>query len=244
MRYFLEIAYQGTNYHGWQVQHNAQSVQSVIQEKLCLLLGTSIEITGSGRTDTGVHAEQQFAHFDSEIPLIASRFCYRLNAMLPKDISILNLYEVNAEAHARFDAIQRTYQYRIVTRKNPFLFRLSYFSNQRYYLDRMNQAAEILKKYEDFQTFSKVRTDVKHFKCQISEAIWKDEGDLLIFEISANRFLRGMVRAIVGTLLEVGVNKMSLHDFETVIQSKDRNKAGRAVPAEGLFLTKVQYPFL
>lgn len=244
MRYFLEIAYKGTNYHGWQIQTNAKSVQEEIQDKLKILLREEISIMGSGRTDTGVHAKQQFAHFDTEKPLSEKDFLRRINSLLPKDIAILNYFLVDKEAHARFDATKRSYEYHIYQEKNPFLQEQCYFDTRPYDIELMNLAANILLKYEDFQCFSKVHTEVNHFLCDILKAEWKNEGKNLRFYISANRFLRGMVRTIVGTLLDVGLGNMSLADFEKIIQSKDRKKAGRAVPPEGLFLTEVYYPFI
>lgn len=243
MRYFLDIAYRGTHFHGWQIQANARSVQAELQEKLSLLLGEKIEIAGSGRTDTGVHAEQQIAHFDWANKLTFKEHIFRLNQIIHKDIVVKNLYLVDNQAHARYDAISRTYQYRISPHKNPFLNDLVYVDGRKFDFELMNQAARILREYEDFECFSKVKTEVNHFNCQISRAEWNQSGDLWVFTITANRFLRGMVRAIVGTLLNVGLYKIKLTDFQQIIQSKNRNLAGRSVPSEGLYLTEVKYPY-
>jgi tRNA pseudouridine38-40 synthase len=244
LRYFLEIAYQGTRYHGWQIQANAHSIQAEIQTKISLLLSENIEIVGSGRTDTGVHAEQQFAHFDTWQSIDNQVFIYKLNKILPADISIQNIYSVSDTAHARFDAVLRAYEYRLSRRKNPFLLNLAYFDYRNFDIELMNEAANKLLQYTDFQCFSRVKTEVNNFNCQISLAKWNEKSDLWVFKIGANRFLRGMVRAIVGTLLEVGQKKILVADFEAIIQSRDRRQAGRAVPPEGLFLTEVKYPYL
>lgn len=242
MRYFFEIAYKGTNYKGWQTQHNAVTVQEVVEDALSKLTGTKIEIIGSGRTDTGVHCEQQFFHADIEKEIVLKDFQHRLNVLLPKDISIQSIQKVKANASARFDARSRTYQYRITLTKNPLLegLALHYFKSAS--IPTMNKAAALLLGEHDFQCFSKVKTNVNHFLCDITQAEWKQKGDKLEFTITANRFLRGMVRAIVGTLLDVGTDKMSVKDFQTIINSKDRRKAGQNVPPEGLYLTKVKYP--
>ncbi|NJO01257.1 MAG: tRNA pseudouridine(38-40) synthase TruA [Bacteroidia bacterium] len=243
MRYFLDIAYQGARYHGWQIQENAHSIQAEIQHKLSLLLQEDVEITGSGRTDTGVHAEQQIAHLDCHQPLNHTHHRYKLNHMLPPDIAIANIYKVSPEAHARFDALARRYQYRISRRKNPFRAGLSYYDRRPYALERLNEAAAILLTYQDFEAFSKVHTQVNHFRCRIDEAYWTENDDLLCFHIEADRFLRGMVRAIVGTLLDIGQGKLNPNDLKNVIESKDRRQAGRTVPPEGLFLCQVKYPY-
>ena len=243
MRYFLDIAYQGTNYHGWQIQNNAHSIQAEIQGKLSLLLHQPTEIIASGRTDTGVHAEQQIAHFDTSNTLNPKDILYKLNAILPIDIAVKAIYQVSDEAHARFDAHKRTYEYRMSTVKTPFLNNLYFYYKKELDIEKMNEAAKLLFEYTDFQSFSKVKTDVKTFICYISKAEWYYDNNILIFKISANRFLRGMVRAIVGTLLEVGLHKLNLDELRKVIQSRDRRLAGWAVPPQGLFLTKVEYPY-
>lgn len=248
MRYFIEISYKGTAYSGWQIQKNALSVQEVIEKALSVSLREKIEIIGSGRTDTGVHALQQFAHFDYSSPL-SLQILRTWNALLPSDISILNLYEVSSEAHSRFSAIRRTYQYRIVQNKNSFLQGLAYYFPQRLDIDAMQEASQILLQYEDFESFSKIKADTPHFKCKIMEAFWQKQRDcisgqdLLIFQVSANRFLWGMVRAIVGTLLDVGKGKLKVEDFEEIIKARNRSKASAAAPASGLYLSRVEYPF-
>ncbi len=242
MRYFFEIVYKGTNYKGWQTQHNAITVQEVVEDGLAKLTGSKIEIIGSGRTDTGVHCEQQFFHADIEKEIVLKDFQHRLNVLLPKDISIQSIQKVKPKASARFDARSRTYQYRITLTKNPLLegLALHYFKSTN--IPTMNKAAALLLGEHDFQCFSKVKTNVNHFLCDITKAEWKQKGDKLEFTITANRFLRGMVRAIVGTLLDVGTEKVTVKDFQNIITSKDRREAGQNVPPEGLYLTKVKYP--
>lgn len=242
MRYFFEISYRGTHYAGWQSQPNAIGVQAVVENALSKLLRTDINILGSGRTDTGVHCEQQFFHVDVEQLLEIRSFLGKINSFLPNDISIRSIHLVNAEAHARFSATERSYEYRISMEKNPFLEGLALYYFKDLNIDLMNKAAAILIGFNDFEAFSKVKTDVNNFNCNLTRAEWVKEGDKLIFHISANRFLRGMVRAVVGTLLEVGNGKLSLQDFKAVLESKDRKQAGMNVAPHGLFLTKVVYP--
>lgn len=244
MRYFLEFAYKGTNYHGWQQQPNAISVQETLTKSLVTILKSEIELVGAGRTDSGVHAKQMFAHFDYDLEIDNNYLIHKLNSFLPKDIAILNFHKVHYDAHARFDATKRTYQYHIYTHKNAFESHDSWYYHNNLNLDLMNKACKILFNYTDFECFSKVNTDVNTFNCKIFEANWVKNNDELIFTISADRFLRNMVRAIVGTMVYVGLEKVSLSDFEKIIESKDRNKAGFSVPAQGLYLTKVEYPFL
>ncbi|MDO1448868.1 tRNA pseudouridine(38-40) synthase TruA [Rhodocytophaga aerolata] len=241
MRYFIELAYRGTRYHGWQIQANALSVQEAFNKGLSTLLKEEVTTIGSGRTDTGVHALQQYVHFDTEKVLLPHPHIYQLNALLPPDIVVKQLFSVSGKAHARFDAIARSYEYRISTCKNPFLTDMCYLYTKSLDVSQMNEAASILLRHTDFESFSLVKTDVSHFKCQIYKAWWEVSGEKVIFYIQANRFLRGMVRAIVGTLMDVGLGKLSIQEFEEIIQSKDRRKAGRAVPPQGLFLTQVQY---
>ncbi|KAA0991826.1 tRNA pseudouridine(38-40) synthase TruA [Dyadobacter aurulentus] len=243
MRYFLEFSYLGTAYNGWQKQNNALGVQQVLEEALAKLLRTVVELTGSSRTDTGVHAEQQFAHFDLNNPITDfDLFIYKLNGLIPRDIAVRNLYLVEDELNSRFAATYRKYEYRITKRKNPFLFGQSCLLKADLDLRLMNEAAGLLLKYSDFESFSKVHTNVNNFRCTITEATWTETEDMLVFHIQANRFLRGMVRAVVGTLLEVGKGRKTVADFEKVIISKNRKNAGAQAPAEGLFLTKVGYP--
>ncbi len=242
MRYFLEFAYNGKSYHGWQNQPNAISVQEVIENALSILLRNKTELVGAGRTDSGVHAKQMFAHFDVDIPLDLDELLYKLNSFLPADISIYNIHEVSDNAHARFDAVSRTYEYWITQSKNPFLGDFAYCLKTPLDINKMNAASKILFEYDDFQCFSKSRTDVKTYICHIMEADWRLDHEKLIFTIKADRFLRNMVRAIVGTLLEVGTGKFSKEDVKKIIESKNRSKAGVSVPAHGLYLTKVEYP--
>ena len=241
-RYFLEIAYRGTNYHGWQIQANAHTVQEAVNLALSVVLRKPITTMGSGRTDTGVHARQQFLHFDVHGELENKDFLKRLNAVLPKDIAALDLREVRPDAHARFDAEWRRYEYRIYFGKNPFEEGLvwQYFTTLN--IDQMKTAAELLLSHRDFECFSKVKTEVNHFECEIKSVYWEQKGQHLIFHITANRFLRGMVRAIVGTLVEVGKEKLSVNGFNEVMASKNRNRAGSSVPACGLYLCQISYP--
>jgi tRNA pseudouridine38-40 synthase len=242
MRYFLEIAYDGTRFHGWQIQPNALSVQEVLEDGLSKILRAQISTIGSGRTDTGVHASQQFVHFDTTQPIDLQHIIYRLNRILPEDIAAVNLYEVKPDAHARFDAFARTYHYHITLRRDPFKRYHAWYHSKDLDVELMNKAAAILLKYEDFTTFSKVKGDTKHYRCNMYEAIWQQQGEELIFKIRANRFLRGMVRLVVGALVDVGRGKLSLDGFEEIIASQDRSKASGAAPSEGLFLAKVEYP--
>ncbi|MDH5475969.1 MAG: tRNA pseudouridine(38-40) synthase TruA [Cyclobacteriaceae bacterium] len=243
MRLFFEVSYKGTNYHGWQIQQNAATVQEKINNVLSTICQEKINIMGSGRTDAGVHCEQQFFHADIDTHLSLNDLLYKMNTMLPFDIAIHSIREVNKEAHARFDALSRSYEYRINTKKNAFTQNTSYYFNKILDVRTMNQAATLLINGEqDFECFSRVKTEVNHFRCSITQAIWEEKGEILIFKISANRFLRGMVRAIVGTLLDIGLKKITVVDFEKIIASKNRTEAGRAAPPEGLFLTGVSYP--
>lgn len=244
MRFCIEIAYKGTNFCGWQIQPNGISIQECIEKALSTILKQKIEIVGSSRTDAGVHARQQFAHFDLDIELNEkdlALIAYKLNAILSKEISIKRVFRVKDDFHSRFDATYRKYEYHIIKEKSPFIYELAYFYRPELDIDLMNQAGLILTQHIDFQCFSKVQTDVKNFNCRIEFAYWESKNDLLIFHIKADRFLRGMVRAIVGTMIEVGSKRMSLEQFEQVILSKDRRKAGRAVPPEGLILVEVGY---
>lgn len=199
---------------------------------------------GAGRTDTGVHAKEMYAHFDLEKPFDIPVTIHKLNSFLPKDIVIYSVFPVADDAHTRFDATRRTYEYHINTFKDAFLQEQSWYFHQKLDLDLMNKAASLLLKHTDFQCFSKVNTDVNTFDCTIFEAQWKQENDKLIFTISANRFLRNMVRSIVGTLINIGLHKITLADFETIIESKNRERAGFSVPAHGLYLTKIEYDYL
>ncbi len=249
MRYFIELAYKGTNYHGWQYQPGADSVQETLTKALSLLLKTDIDIVGAGRTDTGVHAKQMFAHFDFETEIDTPQLIHKLNSFLPKDIVVFNILKVADEAHARFDATKRTYEYHIHTMKDVFENDGSYQFQLPLDIDKMNEACQILFKHNDFECFSKVNTDVKTFNCVIFEAHWtrsgaKQDGNKLVFTIAADRFLRNMVRAIVGTMINIGTGKISLADFEKIIDSKDRSQAGFSVPAHGLYLTEIDYNYI
>ncbi|MEM6721037.1 MAG: tRNA pseudouridine(38-40) synthase TruA [Bacteroidota bacterium] len=242
MKYFIELSYNGENYHGWQNQPNAISVQEVIEKALSTLLRSDIAIVGAGRTDAGVHAKQMFAHFDTEVVFDASELTFKLNSFLPKDIAIQAIHSVHEEAHARFDATGRTYEYWIVSQKNPFHNQSAHTVFKPLNVPLMNEAAKELFNYEDFKSFSKTHTDVKTYICRIEKAIWEQKNELLVFTIRADRFLRNMVRAIVGTLLDVGLGKISIPEFKQIIESRDRNKAGTSVPGKALYLTAVTYP--
>ncbi|MHC5201201.1 tRNA pseudouridine(38-40) synthase TruA [Myroides sp. LJL119] len=245
MRYFLEFAYNGTNYHGWQCQPQAITVQEVLTKAMSTLLKQKVELVGAGRTDAGVHAKQMFAHFDIDFELDTTLLVSKLNSFLPLDIVVYQIHRVDNQAHARFDATKRTYEYHIHTYKDAFCYPMSYYYYKDLDIQIMNQAAKILFEYHDFECFSKSNTDVHTYNCIIYKAYWQKTPDnKLIFTIEANRFLRNMVRAIVGTLLKIGTHKNSLEDLHKIIQSKDRSQAGFSVPGKGLFLTKVTYPYL
>ena len=241
-RYFIELSYKGTNYHGWQIQKNATGVQQLLNKALGLKIGGNIETTGSGRTDKGVHALQQFAHFDMSKEINEEHLAFQLNRVLPNDIVVKRIFEVNPETHARFDAVSRSYQYKINRLKNPFLIDTSYYRRGDLDLSLMNQAAGLFMGTQDFESFSKVKTDVNHFNCTITRSEWIEEDDKIYYYVTADRFLRGMVRTLVGTMLDIGTGKTSLEDLKSIISSLDRQKAGRAVPAHGLYLTEVKYP--
>tara|TARA_B100001146_G_scaffold209472_1_gene206484 strand:- start:44082 stop:44840 length:759 start_codon:yes stop_codon:yes gene_type:complete len=242
LRYFFDISYHGKHYHGWQIQPDAISVQQVVQEILSTYFRTPINIIGAGRTDTGVHARQLFFHVDIEAVFEQEETRFKLNRFLPKDISIQQILPVTSEAHARFDATARTYEYWITLEKDPFRQELTWHLQRTPDINLMNQAAEALLSHEDFECFSRSNTDVKTFLCDIREAQWEQQDKLLVFTITADRFLRNMVRAIVGTLVDVGLQKRSIEDFRRILASKDRSQAGASAPAQGLFLTQVQYP--
>lgn len=242
-RYFLYFSYKGTAYHGWQIQPNGISVQEVLTKALCTILRTDIELTGAGRTDTGVHARLMVAHFDLESGLPSGfDFTAKLNSLLPKDIAVLKIAEVQPDAHARFDAISRKYEYHVVLQKSVFKNELVAQIRGKLSFESMNLAAATLKEYRDFTSFSKLHTDVKTNNCRITQAEWTQQEDEWVFTIQADRFLRNMVRAIVGTLFEVGMGKMTVDEFRSVIEGRDRCKAGVSVPAQGLYLVDIQYP--
>ena len=242
-RYFVELSYNGSAYHGWQRQPNAMSVQQALEEALSKLIRECISLVGAGRTDTGVHARQMFAHFDTAQEIVNPKeLVFLLNGFLSDDIAIKAIRRVQPTAHARFDATARYYQYHIATTKDPFHTPSHYYLKNKPDIYLMNQAAKILLLHEDFQCFSRSNTNVKTFLCNIKKAEWQQEDDYLVFYICANRFLRNMVRAIVGTLLEIGFKKRKVEDIEMVILSKDRGKAGFSVPARGLYLSRIEYP--
>ncbi len=242
-RYFIFLQYKGTAYHGWQKQPNAVTVQQVLEDKLSVLLKSKIETTGAGRTDTGVHAREFAAHFDLEFPLPEKEhFLYKINSLLPYDISALDIREVMSQANARFDAISRTYEYHLSTVKDPFRTEYAFFYPWKLDIEKMNEASAKLFLYNDFTSFSKLHTDVKTNNCKVVFANWENSNNQIVFTITADRFLRNMVRAIVGTLIEVGKNKISIEEFCEIIEKKDRCSAGTSVPAHGLYLTKIDYP--
>lgn len=245
-RFFLEIAYDGTMYHGWQLQHNAISVQQKLNDALETILRSKIETTGAGRTDTGVHAQQLFVHFDVQESLIKNvrSFIHSLNSLLPHDISAQNLIPVANQAHARFDATERSYAYYIHFKKDPFLTNRSWQIRDIPDVSLMNAAAQYLLGKQDFSCFSKSHTQVFTNICTIKQACWSLENDQLIFKITADRFLRNMVRAIVGTLIEIGIKKKKPESILEVIKSQKRSQAGVSVPAHGLYLTKIVYPYI
>lgn len=246
-RYFIEIAFNGEAYHGWQLQHNAVTVQEMLNSALSKLLRATVETVGCGRTDTGVHAKQLYAHFDDKKGGIVGnegRILTGVNALLPHDIAVKRLFVVDQSAHARFDAIKRSYEYHVHFNKDPFLYGRSWQIRDRPNVDVMNEAAKLLMVYRDFSCFSKSHTQVFTNNCVITNAVWKWlNNDQLVFYISADRFLRNMVRAIVGTLMEIGAGKQPLDYMRAVIESKNRSKAGVSVPACGLYLTEILYPW-
>ena len=242
MRYRIDLAYNGENYHGWQTQPNASSVQETLERAFSLILRQNISITGCGRTDTGVHAEYYVAHFNSyAIKGKISDLVHKMNSFLPKDIAIYGIEPVDDEFNARFSAVSRSYRYLIHTRKDPFLDRSSWLVPYPIDIEKMNQGCEILKRYTDFASFCKAGSDNKTTICHISSAQWTQNGHRIIFEITADRFLRNMVRAIVGTMVDLGMGKTSLEGFEDIIKSHKRSSAGQSVPAKGLSLVDIRY---
>jgi tRNA pseudouridine38-40 synthase len=244
-RFFIKLAFNGKNYHGWQSQSNAISVQSVLNRTLSTLFRKKISAAGCGRTDTGVHAEKFYAHFDlgeSDTALNKDKFIGKINSFLPKDIVITDILPVAPDANARFSALSRTYEYRITLVKNPFLEEFTYHYFGHLDIALMNEGAKILKHNIDFTSFSKLHSQTKTNICKIVEAAWQENNNLLVFKITADRFLRNMVRAIVGTLIDLGKGKINITDLEYIIESSSRNNAGTSVPAKGLFLIDVIYP--
>ena len=239
-RYFLEVSYKGTDYSGFQIQQNANSIQAEIQKALQILQKEKIVLTGSSRTDAGVHALQNFFHFDFEKE-IHPHFVYRMNAILPADIVVQKLTPVNQQAHCRFDAISREYKYFIYRHKDPFLKDRAFYFPYKLDLRLMQDAAEVIKGYTDFTSFSKRNTQVKTFNCSIMESKWVVEENCLVFYVKADRFLRGMVRALVATMLKIGRGKMTISEFKKIIEEEDCSKASFAAPSQGLFLLRVNY---
>lgn len=243
-RYFLHLAYNGADYHGWQSQPNAVTVQETVEKALSRVLRRQVAIVGAGRTDTGVNARSMYAHFDVDNEIAdPQRLISALNSLVGRDIAIYGIRRVADDAHARFDAVARTYKYFITTRKSPFDYRFAWNPPYRLDVDAMNAAAARLADYIDFTSFSKLHTDVATNNCRIYEARWTAEGDRLTFSIKADRFLRNMVRAIVGTLVDVGRGKTSVDEFCRIIERKDRCAAGASVPGNALFLWQVDYPY-
>ena len=241
MRYFIYLSYNGSNYHGWQIQPNATTVQEVVQKALSLIIGRQIDLTGAGRTDTGVHARSMAAHFDCELPIDTDTICKQLNSLLPWDISVSRIVKVKSDAHARFSALSRTYEYMLHFDKNPFLKGLVYRHYRKLDFDAMNTAAAKMLEYTDFTSFSKLHTDTRTNNCKVSIAKWEQRGDIWVFTIKADRFLRDMVRATVGTLILVGEHSIDTEGFMRVIEAKDRQKAGQSIDACGLYLSDIEY---
>lgn len=244
-RYFIQLAYNGTRYHGWQIQPNANTVQEELNKAISLLLREEVNVVGAGRTDTGVHASFFIAHFELKKALKdTTRFCFKLNSFLPNDIRIDKIYQVKNDMHARFSAVSRTYHYYISNKKEPFNNEFTSIIPFQLHIEKMNEASKVLFDYSDFTSFSKLHTDVKTNDCKIMEAEWRLEDGRIVFEIKADRFLRNMVRAIVGTLLKVGQDKLTIDEFRTIIEKKDRGVAGASAKAKGLFLTHIEYPVI
>ncbi|MBQ9385383.1 MAG: tRNA pseudouridine(38-40) synthase TruA [Bacteroidaceae bacterium] len=243
MRYFADIEFDGTAYSGWQIQPHSPSVQQTLEEALALFLRCKVDVTGAGRTDAGVHASQMIAHFDLETPQDPDWMMHKLNGILPQDIAVHRIWPVRPDAHARFDAVSRTYKYYVTLNKSAFHREYSWYLVNEPDFGLMNQAAEMLLSTVDFTSFSKLHTDTKTNDCRVTEALWTPlEDGRWVFTITADRFLRNMVRAIVGTLMEVGRHKLTLEEFKKIIESKDRCSAGDSAPAQGLFLHKIVYP--
>ena len=241
MRYFLEVSYRGSHYSGFQSQKNANTIQTEVEKAFKVLLKEEIQLTGSSRTDAGVHALQNYFHFDTKSEL-SSQLLYNLNAILPRDIAARNLHKVKDEAHCRFDASAREYKYYIYQKKNPFLKDNAYYYPYTMDLEIMQKAATIIKEYSDFTSFSKRNTQVKSFTCDVHESHWTIEGECFVYHVKANRFLRGMVRALVATMLKVGRNKTNLDNFRTIIESQDCTLADFSAPPNGLFLVRITFP--
>ena len=243
MRYFLRLAYNGTPFHGWQIQPNAITVQEVLNKALSMILRSEINVMGAGRTDAGVHAKEMFAHFDWDAEFDVKDLTHKLNRLLDENISIYSIFKVEKEEdHTRFTAISRTYEYVISTFKNPFLADGAYLFQRTLDVSAMNAAAQVLLGKRDFSCFSKSNTQTKTNICDLTFAKWEEKNGLLVFTITADRFLRNMVRAVTGTLLKVGLGEWSILDVEKILESKTRSEAGESVPAKGLYLVEVKYP--
>lgn len=241
-RYFIEVAYDGTAYGGFQIQKNANTIQAEITRALNIFYKSAFELTCSSRTDAGVHALQNFFHFDIAFEISdAAKNVYNLNAILPDDIAVKNLFRVRDDAHCRFDAISRTYHYYIYNKKSPFIRHSAFYYPYHLDMEKMNDAAALLLKFEDFTSFSKKKTQVKHFICNIKKSMWTHENDTLIYEVESNRFLRGMVKGLVGTMLHVGRGQMDLSTFQQIIEARDCSQADFSVASRGLFLSEVRY---
>jgi tRNA pseudouridine38-40 synthase len=244
-RFFIKLAYKGTRYHGWQIQENAHTVQAEVTQKLSTLVGKQVEVIGCGRTDTGVHARCFYAHFDIEsLGMEEPQLCYKLDRFLPEDIAAYQIFKVNSDHHARFSALSRTYRYCIARKKDPFAVGFSYHYHGPLDVDAMQSACTYLLEHDDFTSFSKLHTQTKTNICKIEKAEWTEADDKLVFEITADRFFRNMVRAIVGTLLEIGKGKLKAEDMDRIIVSRNRSEAGFSAPAEGLVLEEVTYDFI
>lgn len=245
MRHFLHLAYNGAPFHGWQYQPNAISVQETIEQALATILRRPTPITGAGRTDTGVNARCMYAHFDTEQPINDKRrLIGAINSLIGKDIVVYDIIDVAQDAHARFDATSRTYKYFVSLQRSPFDYQFRWTPPYSLNIEQMNNAAQRLLDFTDFTSFSKLHTDVKTNNCRIDYAQWQYEGNDLVFTITADRFLRNMVRAIVGTLVEVGRGKISNEDFSNIIREKNRCSAGASVPGNALFLWDITYPYI
>jgi tRNA pseudouridine38-40 synthase len=240
MRYFIEVSYKGTNYSGFQIQYNANTVQAEVEKALEIFFKEKINLTGSSRTDAGVHALKNYFHFDT-LKEIDPAISYNLNAILPADIVVSNIIKVTDSAHCRFDALHRFYKYYIYQEKNPFLEDRAYYYPYKLNKSKLDEAASVLKEYTDFSSFSKRNTQVKTFKCEIIESEWLVESNCLVFNIKANRFLRGMVRALTATMLNVGREKTTINEFKGIIEAKDCTMASFASPPQGLFLADVYF---
>jgi len=240
-RYFIEVAYKGSKYSGFQVQENSDTIQGRVESAILILCKEKMELTGSSRTDAGVHALQNFFHVDTDLPF-AQQHIYKLNALLPNDIAIKGIYQVASTAHARFDALGRAYEYRIYQQKNPFLVDVAYFMPYPINRQLLNEAAEIVLQQRDFTSFCKKNAQVFTYECTIHQSVWQQKEDYITFNIQGNRFLRGMVRGLVATMLRVGKGQLSIQDFQAIFSAKNCNKAFFDAPGQGLFLQQVIYP--